>query len=94
MEDPRFANSPLNFGKLTFPPKTRVAMQVLLTSSFLLAFYGAYRASPKILNAAPSTGLTLPDDVEMPGWVMLFVPVLAIIVGVYMFTFLKYNFNY
>ena len=94
MEDPRFAKSPLNLGRLQFQPKARVAMQITVTVVMLAALYAGYSATPKILAATETTGLTMPEGTELPGWAMIFIPVLAIIVGVYIFTFLKFNFNY
>lgn len=94
MEDPRFAKSPLNLGRLTFQPRARVAMQIFVTVSLLTALYCGYSATPKILKATETSGLVMPEGTELPGWAMILIPILSVIVGVYMFTFLKFNFNY
>jgi hypothetical protein len=95
MEDKRFVNSPLYLPLLQFGPRQRVMIQIVLTTVMFSALYfGAYLSTPRILDATKWSGMTMPKNTELPGWVMLLMPILAIIPGVYVFLFLKYNFNY
>lgn len=94
MADARFDNSPLMLPSLMLKPRAKVELQVGITTVFLLALFGAYRATDKILNATEWTGVQMPPDTDLPGWAMLVFPIIAIIPGVYIFLFLKYNFNY
>lgn len=95
MEDIRFVNSPLYLPAIHFGPRQRVVAQIIITVVFLWTFYfGAYLSTDRILKATPWSGMTMPEDTELPGWVILLVPIVAIIPGIYMFLFLKYNFNY
>lgn len=94
-EDPRFRNSPLNNPKLQFGPRQRVGMQILITIVFISVFYfGVYNNTDKVLAATKWSHMKMPEEAELPGWVMLLVPIIMIIPGVYIFMFLKYNFNY
>lgn len=72
-------------------PRVRAAVQIALSATLLLALYGAYYSTPRILKSIPTTGLT--DAPDVPGWIMLLVPIIAIIPGVYIFLFLKYNWH-
>lgn len=95
MEDKRFVNSPLYLPIIKFGPRQRVAVQIVITCTLLSALYfGAYHNTTKVLDSTKWSGLRMPDDTELPGWVMLLFPILAIIPGMYMFLFMKYNFNY
>lgn len=87
-----FASSPLDIPRLVMTPRIRVAVQVVLTTVALLAFYSAYRSVPTVLKKTKATGMK--DAPDIPGWLMLTAPILAIIPGVYIFLFLKYNFNH
>ena len=94
LEDPRFRNSPLNNEKLQFGPRQRVGMQILITVVFMsVLYFGVWKNTEKVLAATKWSHMKMPDDAELPGWVMLLVPIIMIVPGVYMFLFLKYNFN-
>lgn len=86
-----FAASPLSMPRLQLTPRQRTAFQVGITTTFLLALYGAYHATPRILKATPHTGIH--DAPDVPGYIMLLVPLLALIPGIYVFLFLKYNWH-
>ena len=95
LEDPRFLKSPLNNPKIQFRPRQRVVMQIVISVVFLsVMYFGAWKNAPKVLAATKWSHMKMPDDAEIPGWVMLLVPIIMIIPGVYIFLFLKYNFNH
>lgn len=87
----QFLNSPLDLPRLEFRPRIRAAIQIGFSATLLLALYGAYHATPRILKATPHTGMS--DAPDVPGWVMLLAPIVAIIPAVYIFLFLKYNWH-
>jgi hypothetical protein len=93
--DPRFAASPLNrVPHVRLTPRWKVAMQIFITVSLILAIYVAYLATPRVLKATGWSGLRMPEDKEIPGWALLSFPVVALIPGAYTFYYLKYRFNY
>jgi hypothetical protein len=92
--DPRFADSPLVQKPMRFGPRWRAAIQVLITVVLTAALFAAFYTTDRVLAAQRSSGHSLPPGSEPPGWVLLLVPVLAIIPGAYIFLFLKYNFNH
>lgn len=95
MEEPQFVNSPLYLPRIQFGPRKRVMVQVAISFIFMYALYFAlYHGTPSILKGTQWSLKTLPDSVEIPGWALLLIPMVAIIPGVYTFLFLKYNFNY
>lgn len=87
-----FASSPLDIPRAVMTPRVRVAVQIVVTIVALLAFYSAYKSVPTVLKHTKTTGLR--DAPDIPGWLMLTAPILAIVPGVYIFLFLKYNFNH
>lgn len=94
-EDPRFRNSPLNNTKLQFGPRQRVGMQILITFVFMsVLYFGVWKNTEQVLAATKWSHMKMPEEAELPGWVMLLVPIIMIIPGVYIFMFLKYNFNH
>ncbi len=94
MADPRFQNSPLLLPMIQFSPRVRVGMQVAISFVMMFALYCAYKGVQAILDATDWSGYTMPEEEEIPGWFLLLMPLLAVIPGMYIFMFLKYNFNH
>ena len=86
-------HSPLAMQRMTFTKKQKIMIQITITTVLLLALYFAYRSVEPILNATPTSGLSMPSDTKISGWFQIAIPLLAIVPGVYTFMFLKYNFN-
>lgn len=92
--DARFSQSPLMIPMMHFSPKVRVAMQVIICFALFSALYACYYAVPLMLGATEWSGYEAPKDAEVSGWFLLLMPIIAVIPGIYIFTFLKYNFNH
>lgn len=87
-----FANSPLFVRNLSFTPRQKVTVQLLVTFFFVAAFVAAHRNFNTLIDATPWSKNTLPDESEIDAWILLLFPLFAIIPMIYVFMFLKYNF--
>lgn len=83
---------PFKLPILTFGPKMRVVVQIVLTAIFALTFYSFYRSAPGAIEATGHTGLSMPPNTVIPTWFFVVIPLLSIVPAVYVFLFLRYNF--
>lgn len=88
-----FGLSPLDQPVLFMQPRVRAAVQVFVSAAFVLALYLAYQSTQKMLDATPRT-TEVRGAPAVPGWLLLLVPMVALIPAVYIFLFLKYNWNF
>lgn len=91
-DHPWMGKIPFELQLIEFTPRWRAATQILITVCFVLAIYAMYQSVEGIVAGVGSSGLKLPADVELPTWALLVIPLAAIIPGLYVFFFLKYNF--
>jgi hypothetical protein len=77
--------------RIDFGKRQRVGMQVAFSLVLIAALWCAYWTTGRVRDSVPWTGLK--GENSLPGWAAILFPILAIIPGVYVFLFLKYNFN-
>lgn len=91
--DPRVDGNPLLQTRIRMGPRTRVVVQVLFSFVMVYAIYLAYKGTGMLLATVKPTGHQIPPEMDVPAWFLVVVPIVAIVPGVYIFKFMKFNFR-